>query len=262
MEQLKRFEGQVVLVTGGSRGIGAAIVERFASEGASVAIAANDPGAETTAASMRDMGYDVRAYELDVTNAVQVNEVVDDVVATFGRLDVSVQNAGVINVRKLETLSEADWDLVLDVNTKGVFLTCQAAARHMKKQKSGRLINTASAQARQGFIYTPHYAASKFGVMGITQALAKELAPFNITVNAFCPGIIATDMWGHLDGAWAELLGDYKPGELMQSWVDNIPMRRAGTGEDVSGLVTFLASRDADYITGQTINVCGGMVMN
>lgn len=151
---------------------------------------------------MREEGFNVRAYNLDVTNARQVADVVDEVVETFGRLDVSVQNAGVINVRKLETLSEEDWDAVLDVNTKGVFLTCQAAARHMKRQKSGRLINTASAQARQGFIYTPHYAASKFGVMGVTQALAKELAPFNITVNAFCPGIIGTDMWGHLDGAW------------------------------------------------------------
>jgi len=262
MEELRRFEGQVVLVTGGSRGIGAAIAHRFAVEGASVVIAANDGQAEATAAEMRAQGLDVRAFELDVTQAGQIRRVVDDIIALFGRIDVSIQNAGVINVRPLESLSEADWDQVLDVNSKGVFLTCQAVARYMKQRQYGRLINTASAQARQGFIYTPHYAASKFAVVGVTQALAKELAPFNITVNAFCPGIINTDMWAHLDGAWGELLGDYQPGELMKSWVENIPMRRAGTGEDVSGLVTFLASRDADYITGQTINVCGGMVMN
>jgi len=262
MERLRRFEGQLVLVTGGSRGIGAAIAYRFGLEGATVAIADNDGQGEKTADEMRSLGLDVHDFELDVTQAAQVRDVVDDIVARFGKIDVSVQNAGVINVRPLESLTEADWDWVMDVNTKGVFLTCQAVARHMKDRKYGRLINTASAQARQGFIYTPHYAASKFGVVGMTQALAKELAPFNITVNAFCPGIIQTDMWAHLDGAWGALLGDYQPGELMQSWVENIPMRRAGTGEDVSGLVTFLASRDADYITGQTINVCGGMAMN
>jgi len=262
MTMLRRFEGQVVLVTGGSRGIGAAIARRFAREGAHVALAANDSEGEETAAKMRGEGFDVRFFALDVTQKSQIVQVVDEVVDLFGQIDVSVQNAGVINVRQLEDLSEEDWDVVMDVNTKGVFLTCQAVARHMKPRGRGRLINTASAQARQGFIYTPHYAASKFGVVGITQALAKELAPFNITVNAFCPGIITTDMWAHLDGAWGKLLGDYGPGELMKSWVDNIPLGRAGTGEDVSGLVAFLASEDASYITGQTINVCGGMAMN
>jgi meso-butanediol dehydrogenase/(S,S)-butanediol dehydrogenase/diacetyl reductase len=129
------------------------------------------------------------------------------------------------------------------VNTKGVFLCCQAAAVRMKQQRSGRIINTASGQARQGFIYTPHYAASKFGVVGITQSLAKELAPFN-------------------DSAWGKLLGNYKPGELMQEWVNNIPLKRVGKAEDVAGLGTFLASDDAAYITGQTINVDGGLFMS
>jgi meso-butanediol dehydrogenase/(S,S)-butanediol dehydrogenase/diacetyl reductase len=128
--------------------------------------------------------------------------------------------------------------------------------------KGGRLINTASGQARQGFIYTPHYAASKFGVVGITQSLAKELARTGSTVNAFCPGIITTDMGAYNDAAWGKLLGDYKPGELMPSWVEGIPMGRAGTGEDVAGLVGFVASEDAAYITGRTINVDGGMFMS
>lgn len=128
--------------------------------------------------------------------------------------------------------------------------------------KKGRLINTASGQARQGFIYTPHYAASKFGVMGMTQSLAKELAKTGITVNAFCPGIITTDMWAYNDEAWGKLLGDYEPGELMAEWVSGIPMGRAGAGEDVAGVVAFLASEDAAYITGQTINIDGGMFMS
>ena len=124
------------------------------------------------------------------------------------------------------------------------------------------LVPAHSGQARQGFIYTAHYAASKFGVVGITQSLAKELAPAGITVNAFCPGIIDTDMWSYNDSAWGKLLGDYKPGELMAKWVSEIPMGRAGKGEDVANLVAFLASDDASYITGQTINIDGGMFMS
>jgi meso-butanediol dehydrogenase/(S,S)-butanediol dehydrogenase/diacetyl reductase len=126
----------------------------------------------------------------------------------------------------------------------------------------GKIINTASGQAREGFIYTPHYAASKFGVVGVTQSLAKELAAHSITVNAICPGIIETDMWAYNDREWGKLLGAYRSGELMQEWVDGIPMKRVGTPQDVAGLVTFLASEDANYITGQTINVDGGLIMS
>ena len=181
----------------------------------------------------------------------------------FGRVDISVQNAGVITIARIEAMTEAEWDKVMAVNTKGVFLCCQEAIARMRKHgDGGRLINTASGQARQGFIFTPHYAASKFGVVGITQSLAKEVAKEAITVNAICPGIIDTDMWAYNDQAWGKLLGDYKPGELMAEWVKNIPMGRAGTGDDVSGLVAFLASDDAAYITGQTINVDGGLIMS
>jgi meso-butanediol dehydrogenase/(S,S)-butanediol dehydrogenase/diacetyl reductase len=176
---------------------------------------------------------------------------------------VSVQNAGVITIAKVEDLTEREWDLNLDVNTKGVFLCCQEAVRRFRASGTrGRLVNIASGQARQGFIYTPHYAASKFGVVGLTQSLAKELAPEGITVNAICPGIIHTEMWDYNDRVWGKMLGDYGPGELMKEWVEGIPMKRAGTPAEVGALVAFLASEDAGYITGQTINVDGGLIMS
>jgi len=253
----------VALVTGGSRGIGQAIAERFAAEGARVCVAANEDNVHTTAETMRRTGATVLSMVVDVTRKDEVQAMYERVAQELGEVDISVQNAGVITVARLEDMTEQEWDKVLAVNTKGVFLCCQEAALRMRRGgKKGRLINTASGQARQGFIYTPHYAASKFGVLGITQSLAKELAPTGITVNAFCPGIITTDMWQYNDAAWGKLLGDYKPGELMAEWVANIPMGRAGTGADVAGLVAFLASDDAAYITGQTINVDGGMFMS
>lgn len=261
--EAKRFVGKVVVVTGGSRGIGYSIAERFAQEGASVCVSANEKGVHDAAARLRDAGLKAMAVEADVTDKRDVVALYEEVASQLGEVDVSVQNAGVITIAKLPDLTEAEWDKVLAVNTKGVFLCCQeAAARMLRAGKRGRLINTASGQARQGFVYTPHYAASKFGVLGITQSLAKELAPTGITVNAFCPGIITTDMWAYNDEAWGKLLGDYKPGELMKEWVDNIPMKRAGSGADVAGLVSFLASDDAAYITGQTVNVDGGMFMS
>lgn len=259
----KRFEGKVVVITGGSRGIGKGIAQRFVQEGAAVCVAANEPLALETAAQLRAEGARAIGLVVDVTDREAVKAMYDTVARELGEVDISVQNAGVITVAKLEDMTEAEWDKVMAVNTKGVFLCCQEAALRMRAAgKKGRLINTASGQARQGFIYTPHYAASKFGVVGITQALAKELAKTGITVNAFCPGIITTDMWAYNDAAWGKLLGDYQPGELMAEWVAAIPMGRAGTGEDVAGLVAFLASEDAAYITGQTINVDGGMFMS
>ncbi len=257
-----RFAGQVVVITGASRGIGAGIARRFAREGATVAVASNEDRVHAVADELRAHGGVVSSHVVDVTARDAVTELYDRVAREHGHIDVSIQNAGVITIKPLAELTEREWDLVLDVNTKGVFLCCQAAARHMVPRGRGRLINTASGQARQGFIFTPHYAASKFGVVGITQSLAKELAPSGITVNAFCPGIIDTDMWAYNDAAWGKLLGDYAPGELMAEWVRGIPLKRAGSADDVAGLVTFLASDDAAYITGQTINVDGGLIMS
>lgn len=254
------LEGKVAVITGASRGIGAAIAKRLAADGAQVVLCAHEPEVDAVAAAI---GGDARALVGDVTRKEDVVRIYDLAEQAFGRVDISVQNAGVITIARIEAMTEAEWDRIMAVNTKGVFLCCQEAIARMRKHgQGGRLINTASGQARQGFIFTPHYAASKFGVIGVTQSLAKEVAAEGITVNAFCPGIIDTDMWAYNDQAWGKLLGNYAPGELMAEWVRNIPMKRAGTGQDVAGLVAFLAGPDATYITGQTINVDGGLIMS
>ena len=256
---MNRFEGKVVVITGGNKGIGYAMAMRFAQEGACVAIASIEEQVHEAAATLQSVtSANVIPVICDVSKLADVKRLYSEVEQEFGSIDISVQNAGIITIAKVEDLTEKEWDDTMDVNTKGVFLCCQEAIRYMRKSgNGGRLINTASGQARDGFIYTPHYAASKFGVMGLSQSLAKEVAADGITVNAICPGIIQTDMWDYNDRVWGEMLGDYGPGELMADWVQNVPMKRAGEGKDVAGLVSFLASEDASYITGQTINVCG-----
>ena len=259
----RRFVDKTVVVTGASGVIGAAIARRFAAEGAAVVVSAIDDRVEQLADVILASGGRASAVVMDVTSQSDVTRLYDRAEQDFGRVDISIQNAGVITIARIEAMTEAEWDKIMAVNTKGVFLCCKEAIARMRRHGAGgRLINTASGQARQGFVFTPHYAASKFGVVGLTQSLAKEVAKENLTVNAICPGIIDTEMWDYNDGAWGKLLGNYAPGELMAEWVRNIPMGRAGTGDDVAGLVTFLASADATYITGQTINVDGGLIMS
>ena len=251
---MSRFEGQTVVVTGAGGGIGKGIAARFAAEGATVVLADRSEAVLEAAAEVGGIGV-----QADITDPADVTRVFD----AAERVDVLVNNAGIITISKLEELTLDDWDRVLRVNTTGAFLCCQAAAALMRSQgRGGRILNAASGQARQGFIFTPHYAASKFGVVGLTQSLAKELAKDQITVNAYCPGIVGSDMWSYNDREWGRLLGDYKPGELMEEWVAGIPLGRAGTNDDVASLLLFLASDEAAYITGQTINVDGGMFMN
>lgn len=262
-----QFKNKTVVITGAARGIGEGIAVRFAKAGANLVIADYSDEITRTAERLQaEYGATVVPFKVDVTNEAQVSELYKLAWDKFSSIDISVQNAGIITIEHFDKMSRKEFDDVMQVNTTGVWLCCREAAKYMVKQQKGCLINTSSGQGRNGFIFTPHYAASKMGVIGITQSLALELAKYNITVNAFCPGIIETEMWDYNDRVWGEILSTpektYKKGELMQEWVEGIPLKRAGTPDDVAGLVVFLASQDAAYITGQTINVDGGLIMS
>jgi meso-butanediol dehydrogenase/(S,S)-butanediol dehydrogenase/diacetyl reductase len=264
MTTTRRMEDKVVAVTGAAAGIGRGIATRFATEGAAVILADRDDSVHQAAEEIaKTSGTQTLGATCDVTSEADVTAFITATEDTFGRLDVLINNAGTITISPLQDLTLEAWNRVLAVNTTGAFLCAKAAVPLIRRTStSGRILNAASGQARQGFIYTPHYAASKFGVIGLTQSLAKELAKDQITVNAYCPGIVGSDMWAYNDREWGRLLGDYKPGELMAKWVEEIPLGRAGTNDDVAHLLLFLASDEAGYITGQAINVDGGMFMN
>jgi len=254
-----RLEKKAALVTGGGRGIGRGIVMRLAEEGADVAVAdINYENAQSVADEVMELGRRAIAIEVDVTQWDQVQDMVKQTVDEFGRLDIAVNNAGVISIKSVEELTEEDWDFVNGVNAKGVFLSCKAELPYMKDQKWGRIINTASIAGKEGFPDLAHYTASKFAVVGFTNALAKEVATDGITVNAICPGIIGTEMWygpGGLADRWK------KPGETIEeSWERHqeelIPQGEAQTPEDMGDLAVYFAL--AEHVTGQAFNVDGG----
>ena len=266
MKNLFDIKDKVIVITGGCGILGKNIANYLAEQGAKIVILdrVEEAGRELEAELNRKS--EALFLVTDVLNKEVLEENKKAILERFGTIDVSIQNAGVITIDYYDRMPKADFEKVLAVNTTGVWLCCREAAKYMVKQNHGSLINTSSGQGRQGFIYTPHYAASKMGVIGITQSLAHELAPWNITVNAFCPGIIESEMWDYNDRVWGEILSTeqkrYGKGELMAEWVEGIPMKRAGKPEDVAGLVAFLASDDARYLTGQTINIDGGLIMS
>jgi 3-oxoacyl-[acyl-carrier protein] reductase len=242
--------GKVAIVTGGSRGIGRAVSLRLARAGADVVVvfAGNREKAEAVVGEIQEMGRRSVAIQADVSQAEQVDAMVKQVIEAFGRIDILVNNAGITRDNLLLRLKEEDWDAVLNTNLKGVFLCTKAVTRQMMKQRFGRIINISSVVGLIGNPGQANYVAAKAGVIGLTKTAARELASRGITVNAIAPGFIDTDM--------TAVLGE----ETRKQMLGQIPLGRFGTAEDVAGAVAFLASDDAAYITGQTLNVDGGMV--
>ncbi len=245
------FNGKVVLITGGARGIGRAIAEKFASLGATVAVAdLNFDQAQTTAKELQDTyRHPTTSIQVNVSDFDNVRQMVEQVLQTFNRIDVLVNNAGITRDTLILRMEEKDWDIVIDVNLKGAFNCSKSVVRSMVKQRYGRIVNISSVSGLAGQAGQTNYSASKAGVIGFTKALAREVASRNITVNAVAPGFIPTALTVDL------------PDELKEAILKTTPMGRMGTPEEVANAVVFFASDEASYITGQVLSVDGGMVM-
>ena len=291
-----RLAGRVAIVTGAGQGIGKGVALRLAREGAAVVVAEyNADTAAETGAEIQVAGGQALPYAVDIANVGAVQSMVSDVVAALGRIDILVNNAGVVQTKPMLDLSEADWDRVVDINQRGTFFCLQAVAQQMIRQlpealrsasgladvlshqlskeaaeaattsvlaaSYGKIVNFSSIAGRRGRPLSTHYAATKAAIISITQSAALALAPFRINVNAVCPGIVPTPMWTQIDQDRGRLFGA-KEGEAMAAFIQQVPLKRAATPDDLAGVVAFLCSTDADYITGQAINVDGGFEMN
>lgn len=258
-----RFDEKIVFLTGSGGGIGRAIAERFAREGAVIVLTDidNDALLETLGIIKDNSPHSV-IYKLDVTDENMIRDVVKKVINKFGKIDVLVNNAGVSNMNHFWELTEKDWDFNMNVNAKGVFLVTKTVAPYMMKKKKGKIVTIASMAAKLGAPLLAHYSASKFAVLGFMQAVAKELAPYNINVNSVCPGFVKTSMQDR-EVIWeAKLRGIDDPEEIRKEYIDMTPLGRLCYPEDVAKVVLFLASEDADFLTGQAINVTGGICVH
>ena len=242
-----RFENQVAIVTGASRGIGLAIAKRLAGEGARVAAVSRSASTSEQAAAA--IGNGAKGYAVDVAEKKAVGEICEKIMADFGRVDVLVNNAGLTRDGLAMRMSEEDWDTVIDANLKGAFNFMQGVMRPMIKQRAGRIVNISSVSGLTGNAGQANYAASKAGLLGLSKSLARELASRNITVNVVAPGFITTDMT------------DVLPQQTKTAVLGGIPLGKFGEPDDIATAVAFLASAEAKYITGQCLTVDGGMVM-
>ena len=244
------LKGRVAVVTGGARGIGLAIARRFLASGAKVALWDMDAKAIDAAKRELDAGGAVYGHALDITDDAKVDQAVPATEQALGPIDILVNNAGITGPNKPTwEYPVAEWRRVIDVDLNAVFLCCRAVAPGMIQRGYGRIVNIASVAGKEGNPNAPAYSAAKAGVIGLTKTAAKELATRNVTVNAVAPGYIQTDMTKDL------------PQGAKDAFMTVTPMQRAGTPADVAGVVFFLASPDSDYVTGQVVNVDGGLLM-
>ncbi len=239
---------KVAIVTGAARGIGEAISIRLAKE-CHVVVADVSEAVEKVAEKIRSMGRQSLSVTADVSKGDDVDILVDRTLKTFGQIDILVNNAGITRDNLLMRMTEEEWDRVIQINLRGAFLCTQKVIRSMMKRRFGKIINISSVVGVTGNAGQANYAASKAGLIGFTKSVAKEVASRNIQVNAVAPGFIQTAMTEHL------------PEDIKTAFLENIPAKRAGSPEDVAGVVAFLSSPDSDYVTGQVIHIDGGMVM-
>ncbi len=247
---MQLLQNKVALITGATRGIGKGIAIHFAKNGANVAFTyvSSEEKAKALEAELKTFGIKAKGYKSDAGDFKAADELVTNVVAEFGTIDVLVNNAGITRDTLLMRMSEQQWDEVINANLKSVFNLTKAVQRPMLKAKKGSIINMSSVVGVKGNAGQSNYAASKAGIIGFTKSIAIELGSRNIRSNAIAPGFIETEMTGALDE------------KVVQQWRDSIPLKRGGTTDDVANLTVFLASDMSTYITGQCINVCGGML--
>ena len=255
-----RFEGSGVLVTGGAAGMGRAIAAAFLAEGANVVIAdINEERVGTTASELDSSGARVTSLGVDVTSEEQVEEMIRRGDEALGGIDILVNNAGVITMDKVTDVSEKDWDFVMDVNAKGVFLCVKAVIPGMLERGGGKIVNIASQAGKRGYKLFAHYCASKAAVILLTKGVALEVAP-TIRVNCVCPGIVNTEMMDR-EYVWEEEMTGESQDAIKERWMSGIPMGRFQEPEHIAQVAMFLASDASSEMTGQAINVTGGMVM-
>ena len=246
----KPLAGRTAVVTGGTRGIGLAIARALAEDGASVVVSGRDAGRlESAVKELESLGAPALGVAADQSKREDCDRLVDAAKERFGRIDVLVNNAGITRDQLLVRMKDDDWDQVLDTNLRGVFLMTRAVVKSMMRQKSGRIINIASTAGAMGNPGQVNYSAAKAGVIGLTKAAARELAHWNILVNAVAPGLIETDMAAAI------------PAEAREALLQQVPLKRAGSAREVAEVVRFLAGDGAAYVTGQTIHVNGGLYM-
>ncbi|WP_438799878.1 3-oxoacyl-[acyl-carrier-protein] reductase [Alkalicoccobacillus porphyridii] len=245
------LQDQVAIVTGASRGLGQAIAMELAEQGAKIVVnyAGSKERAEQVVKDIEDAGGEALAIQANVANTEEVQALIKQTVEAYGRIDILINNAGITRDNLLIRMKEDDWDAVVNTNLKGVFNCAKAVSRQMMKQRYGRIINVSSVVAVMGNPGQANYVAAKAGVIGLTKSMAKELANRNIHVNAIAPGFIESDM--------TDVLTD----EVKEQYLSQIPLGAFGQSKQVASVVRFLASSDADYMTGQTLHVDGGLVM-